>query len=496
MWDDRDDDRALPPEPDPIVRARDALLVSLDSLGALLPGDAWALGQRVRYRVEAGRLDEAAATASACGLVDRWRCDALLGLVEHVRGDARAAEVAFRRALAAMPGETRARWLDLDPLLDGDLGRWLEESADSLAAVRRIWTLADPLFLAPGNDRWTGHLSRWAHATSSEGAWSPHQMRWGGDLEEAVVRYGWPVAWERAWPRGGESSGAVVGRDAPGARRFLPPAEALAAPRPDAAPWTWAEPRGHARTAYLPPYLDSLGALDAQWGRFWREGGVAIVAGWTAPAYGLPVRSGLFVERGGALALDVRSRAPPGTPVRLSGLAPWSESAVVSLETWAPGDRKARRLRATLSARPLVAGLLSISDLVLIEGRADPVDLAGVARAIRPTSDVDGDEALAVAFEIYGLAPGSGPIGFQAWVERRDEGLLARPLRWLRLRGPKEEAVVRWEEGAPAAAGPWLKTFRIGLPALEAGLHDAVVQVAAPGRAPLRGRAAFRVRRR
>jgi len=41
--DDRDQP---PPEPERIGRARDALLDKLDSLAALLPGDAWIAGQR------------------------------------------------------------------------------------------------------------------------------------------------------------------------------------------------------------------------------------------------------------------------------------------------------------------------------------------------------------------------------------------------------------------------------------------------------------------
>lgn len=501
IWDDGDEGWRPQEEPAEIGAARTALLAELDSLGALIPGDHWIFGQRVRYLVEAGRLDDAEGLARRCGLPGRWRCDAYLGYVLHRGEEIERAEEAFADAIAAMPAAVRSVWTDPVPLLDGRLHEWLADQADSSSAVQRLWTLADPLFLAAGNDRWTGHLSRWVHAMSSEGARSPHLLRWGDDLAEAMVRYGWPVAWERSWPRGGPQSFTVTGRDHPAAFRTFPPVNVLASGDEDAVPWEI--PDGHARSAHLPPFLDTLAPLDGQIGRFWRDDGVLIAASWTPSPWPArdtaafraePVQAGLFVEQGGALALDVRGEASSGSTVRLWGRAPWSDWGVVSFEAWTPGLRRAHRLRTGMGLRRVPPDILSISDIVLLEGAEQPTDLAAALPLLRGSTEVASDESLGVAFEVYGLGFRSEVVGIDAWVERRNLGRLSRAVRWLGIGGPREEVSVAWEEPGPERPRPLFRAFRIGLPQLEAGDYDLVVKVSVAGRSPLAGRRSFRVR--
>ena len=83
VWDDGDDDWRPKEEPAAIIDGREDLLAGLDSLSGLVPGDHWVLGQRIRYLVEAGRLEDAEAVARRCGLPGGWRCDASLGFVLH-----------------------------------------------------------------------------------------------------------------------------------------------------------------------------------------------------------------------------------------------------------------------------------------------------------------------------------------------------------------------------------------------------------------------------
>ena len=495
IWDDGDEDWELRPEPEEIELARSDLLASLDSLARVIPGDHWVFGQRIRYLAEAGRLADAESLARACGLPATWRCDAYLGLAHHRQEEIRTAETAFRRALETMPADIQAEWTDPDHVLDRELRGWLLSQADSARAAARLWMLADPLFLAAGNDRWTAHLSRWAYAMSSEDSTSPHQLRWGSDLTEAAVRYGWPVAWERSLPRGSMTSFSVTGRDQPGAVRTVPPRVVLG-PDPSAEePIPWEIADGHSRSVHLPPYLDSLGVLDGQIGRFWRRDGVVVVAAWAVPGEGEPARAGLFVEQDGAVEVDVRSAAPPGTPVRLSGRAPWSDWGVVSLETWAPERRRAYRLRAGMGLRRLPPDLFAISDLMLLEPGAEPGAFPEMVEVLRATSEVAADEVLSVAFEVYGLGFRSEAMGFRAWVEKRGEGFLSRPLRWLGLRGPKEEVSIGWEESGPDQPGPFFRTFSIGLPGLDPGEYDVVVEASVAGRSPLSGRRSFQVGR-
>ena len=501
VWDDGDEDWRPREEPEEIGAARSELLASLDSLARLIPGDHWVFGQRIRYLVEAGRLEDAESLALRCGLPERWRCDAYLGYARHHLEEIVDAETAFELALEAMPPDLHAEWTDPDPLLDRALLDWLSVQADSSVAVDRLWTLADPLFLADGNDRWTGHLSRQAYAMSSEGASNPHRLRWGDDMTEAAVRYGWPVAWERSWPRGGQQSFSVTGRDHPAAVRTFPPGEVLEFAGEDAV--AWQIPDGHARSVHLPPFLDSLAPLDGQVGRFWRQDGVVIAAAWAAPPASAadsagwtpgPVEAGLFVERSGALVLDVRGGAREGNTVRLSGLSPWADWGIVSFEVLAPDLRRAYRLRTGVGLARVPADVLSISDLMLLEDDAEPADFGEMLAVMRGSGEVAAEDALGVAFEVYGLGFRSEVVEFNAWVEKQGEGILSRAVRWLGFGGPREEVSVSWEEVGPDRPRPLFRAFRIGLPQLDADEYDVVVQVSVQGRSPLSGRRSFRVR--
>lgn len=500
VWDDSDEDWQQRDEPEAIGEARAELLATLDSLASLIPGDHWIFGQRIRYLVEAKRLPDADMLAQRCGLPERWPCDAYRGYVLYHNEDVEAAEAAFRMALDAMPPGTRGEWTDPEPVLDDQLLDWLSEEPDSARAADRLWMLADPLFLTAGNDRWAAHLARWVYAMSSEGARNPHQMMWGRDLTEAAVRYGWPVAWERSWPSGGQRSFTVTGRDQPAAVRTFPPGEVLGRADEDAV--AWEIPEGHTRSVHLPPFLDTLAPLDGQVGRFWRGDGVVIAGAWTPPdpppgdraASGSRLlHAGLFVEQGGSIELDVRTGTPSAATVRLSGLVPWADWGIVSLEGWAPGNRRAYRLRAGVGLRHVPRDVLSISDLMLLDGTAEPADFAEMLKALRGSTEVDAGEAVGVALEVYGLGFQSEVVGFNAWVEKKGEGILTRAVRWLGIGGPKEQVAVAWEEPGPDRPRPLFRSFRISLPVLDAGQYDVVVEVSVAGRAPLSGRRSFTI---
>ncbi|MDE2793262.1 MAG: hypothetical protein OXL34_00445 [Gemmatimonadota bacterium] len=528
IWDDGDNGWTPRDEPEEIVVLRTELLAALDSLAREIPGDHWLFGQRIRYLVEAGRLGEAASLARWCGLPARWRCDAYMGYVRHHQKNIRGAEQAFRRALDAMPPHIFADWTDPKPLLDRDLRRWLADQADSAAAMDRLWMLSDPLFLAPGNDRWTGHMSRWSYSMSSEEARNPYQLIWGDDLTRVTVRYGWPVAWERSWSTGGGRAFSVSGHDYPGEFRAFPPQQVLGWGRERVEPVFWEIPDGHARSKYVPPYLDSLGVLEGQIGRFWRRNGVLVVGVWEPPRVepvdaapdapgdpaeirnriiasevrkpvpdvpaAAPLRVGLFVEQDGALEVDVRTTVLSGGAVRLSALAPWANWGVVSLEAWSPETRRAWRLRAGMGFRHIMPDLFTLSDLLLLEVGAEPAGPEEVAEVLRTATGVAGDEPLTLAFEVYGLLSPSELVDFRAWVEKSDEGFFTRAVRWLGFGGGKEQVMVGWEEGGPERRGPLFRTFSIGLPDLEPGGYEVVIEVTARGHSPLEARRAFTVR--
>ena len=531
VWDDGDEDWEPKEEPAAIVDGREDLLAGLDSLARIVPGDHWILGQRIRYLVEAGRLEDAESVARRCGLPDRWRCDAYLGYVLHHKTDFVQSEAVFRRALAEMPIDVREDWTSPGGVLGRELRRWISTQPDSAAALARLWTLADPLFLAEGNDRWTGHMSRWSYAMSAERAANPYDLNWGKDFTEVSVRYGWPIAWERSWPRVGQTRSSVTGRDLPTAFRAFPPREVLARGPPGEEPVIWEEQEDHPRATYLPPYLDSLGKLDAQVGRFWRADHVVVVAAWRAPdvaaaetpaGHGTggadsepppgagrsmadsgpppadsppdPVLSGLFVEQGGALVAEVRTVVEPGSTVRLSARVPWADWGVLSLETWAPELRSANRHRAGMGFPQLPHDLFALSDLVFLESGAEPSNVEELAGALRPGSEIDAGETLGVALEIYGLGTRREMVRFSARVEGRGDSFLRRMGRRLGLVGPPDQVSIEWLEEGPDNPGPLFRTLQVGLSGLDPSEYVLVVEVSVEGRPALKAQRRFTVR--
>lgn len=83
-----------------------------------------------------------------------WWCDALRGMVHHRLGNTVVAEQHFERMFSAMPQKESCVWRMLG-LLPRATCAEASPASDSL-----MWWLADPLWLEPGNDRWTEHLSR------------------------------------------------------------------------------------------------------------------------------------------------------------------------------------------------------------------------------------------------------------------------------------------------------------------------------------------------
>ena len=492
VWDGGDDGWTPKPEPDAIVERREDFIRRLDSLALVSPGDEWILGQRVRYRLEAGELDQAAEVARACGVESRWKCQAYLGLALHQAEDIRGSEEAFGRALDAMPPRVRTRWTSLEPLLDRELTSWLADEPDSVAAVDRLWTLADPLFLVPGNDRWTGHLSRWAWAMSSERTRSPHQLSWGDDLTESVVRFGWPVAWERPWPRGGEvSSTSAIGHDPPAAVRLVPDREALAYAGEGPLPH-WPLTRKGMKSVYLPPYVDSLDVIPAQVGHFRTPGGVMFVAAGQMRREGLDPQSphgagGLFFQptRGDRIG----RQASVGEGGRLSGSvvlpAPSGEegaTGVLSLEALLPDLRRGRRARYSVHVPPVPRDVLTLSDVLLLDPGPEPETRDEVADLLLSSVRVAPHTDLRIAFEVYGLGYRPEAVSFQVWLERTDRGFFSRAKGWIGLGDDREALSVSWTETGPTSPQALFRSLELSLPGLEDGAYDLVVGVRTPGR--------------
>lgn len=512
--------REPPAERPAVTAAREELLAVLDGVADEFPGDGWVAGQRVRYRVEVGDPEGAITAARACRDPREWWCDALLGYALHRSGDHPDAEAAFDGALAGMPEEERCRWTDLSLLLEGDgSGTYGETSCpDRVAFEAAFWALADPLWVVPGNDRRAEHFSRHVLDRLQEGADSGYGVRWGDDLRELLIRYGWPSGfWQvRRHFASRTVRPDVVAYDPPGTLRFVPPAASVLPPEGDGDGWEL-DPR-RPRSHHLPALAESFVPLEGQVATFPREGGWAVVGTYDLTAArhsaepcgrvvagmgALPPLPGAVGGEGGEVRVW---RAPPVVEkdsaagargafllhVSAPSGASAGERLMVGVEAFCPAERFAARARGPVPAGvPLGAPggpprhSLRLSDLLLVEsaeGQEPPADLVEATARARPRATARAGERLGLYWEIYGAAArrAEGRLDVTVRLTGEGGGFFRRALRWAGLAGESPETGLAWAERRPDARIA-ARGVSLTLPDLSPGDYRLEVEVAAGG---------------
>ena len=473
LWhgDDDSPDWVPPPEPEAVQEGRDDLIARLGAAAGEVPGDGWIAGQRVRYLVEAGRLDEAAAAARECAA--GWWCRALEGYALHAAGRFAAADSAFDAALAEMPEREREEWTDLSPILsDGDwraFRRLREESPD---AARRFWWLADPLWATPGNELRTEHLARNVVDRLQDRAKQTEGISWGDDLREILLRFGQPIGWERVRPRTllHQGRASVVTHYTPQSWNLLPPVRHLdepAAIEPDG----WPLDDDYARAVYAPSYAKAFDALEHQLAVFRRGDSLRVVAAYTLDPDSTP--AGALTESALVLAVDERTEplvsrdAETGTRGVLSLAAP-PGARVLSLETHTLQAERVGRARYGVRLPSPAAGV-AVSDILLLES-ADPLptELEEAVPRARGSEAVRPGESLGLFWEIYGLAERPDTVGISVSVRRGEKGWGRRLLERIGLVGEETPIQVQWEEETPGE--PMLaRTLVLAVPEVSPG---------------------------
>lgn len=480
LWHGEGGDWEPPEEPEAVVSARRRLLAYLDSAARSLPGDAWIAGQRVRYLVEADRTGEALEAARACRAADWW-CRALAGLVRHRAGRYREAGESFDRALRAMDGERRCRWRDLEHLIEGDLRDRFEDLACGARSEleQRIWRLADPFYLVPGNDRRSEHLARWTLDRTQRDAETPSGVSWGEDLQELLLRYGWPTGWERD-----------VSTDAPGvsvishypdpARRWMPLRERHVR-RPDSiGADEWPLDPADPQSEYAPRYVRAFGRLHAEVSRFRRGDSALVVAAYELEPSAVRgegrdadtvrvdgwVRAGLFLDRGPAgrrSATTSRTQGRRGVLVARAA----ADGALLSLEVLAPADSVAARRRHGIGLPPAPDEGVALSDLMLVEAPSDtlPSTLEGVRERARPRRSYRPGERVGLYWEIYGDPRPVDRVRTSVTLAREGGGLLESLGDLLGLGGGQETAVrMEWRDRVSPGRGVHPRSLVLRLP--------------------------------
>ncbi|HEV2147237.1 MAG TPA: hypothetical protein VGR37_07525, partial [Longimicrobiaceae bacterium] len=482
LWhgDDSGPEWVPPPEADAVREGRDVLIARLGEASTLYPGDEWVAGQRVRYLVEAGRTDEAAAAARECR--GGWWCTALEGFALHAAGRTTGADSAYGAALEAMPPEVRQEWTDLSPLLsdrDWRAFRRLKEGMPDAEA--RFWWLADPFWAFPGNDLRTEHLSRNLVDRLQDRAKSAEGISWGSDLREILLRFGQPVGWERIRsnrPVLLQERASVVTHYAPRSWSFLPPVRFLDAPA-EIGDDDWSLDDPDARAQYAPALAENVEELEHQVARFPRGDSVLVVAAFAMKADSVPPEA--VTEAALVLATDHRTEpliareTVRGARGVVSGtVAPGAR--IMSLETVSPQAKRAGRARYGLSL-PAPAGGVAVSDILLLQSPDPlPAELEEAIPQARGSTRVRAGESLGLFWEVSGLPERPDTVGVSVSLQRGSRGWGRRLAERLGLVGEDTPIHVQWDEETPG--GPTLaRTLVLAIPEAAAGEYTLELSV-------------------
>jgi len=507
------------PEVPELAGLRAALIAELDSLQRLVPREPWIAGQRVWYRAEIGSWDDALRVARACRAERRWWCDALVGFALHGLERYREAERAFERALLRMDSERARRWRrpqwPIDPdaraLLDGDGDD--DDAERRRHRLRRLWVLADPLYLVEGNDRLTAHYARWTVSELRRRARNPFRLSWGDDLTELTIRHGWEIGWERTPARNFGSVDQVVGHKHPEGRDYMPSGAVLDDPA-SAAERDLRADRHRPRSLYAPAYAPVLLPMDGQLAVFPRRIGMALVAThflppdttlhashghplpWLAPGaqadmadrhglYAVPVQTGV-----------VRRARSVGMADGVSLLTVPEADYVVSAESWSPRRRRAGRMRMGIRARSAPDDVATLSDIVILRPTTDPPEsLEEALDLLLPRPRIRPGQTFAIGWEVAGLGFRREGMRFEVSVRRVDRGLLDRVGGWLGLAGAAQPLALSWEEPGPERPGPVFRFLSLDLPVLDEGRYEIRLALHTEGRSETVATRAFTVAR-
>lgn len=456
------------PEPEDIKALRRALLARLDAAADALPGDEWILAQRVRYRVEHGTPDSAAALAAGC---NTWWCAALEGYAWHNAGKVRAAEHAFARALSRMPEAVRCEWNNLRPLLEGadrdgyqGLGCGARDSANAALFFRSI-----PLVGRGGNDTRTEWFARHTFLRTLDGAITHHGGRLGPDLGEMILRYGWATGYGRKPDRHGLIQGSdVIGHEPKPAYPFLAPAEG----------GEWPPGAGRPRARFAPVFAREMHSLgDVQLARFHRGDSVVLAAAFTArndSAFTRAETSALLALAGPGRAPELSRTAAPFGRGR-AWLTSRSRGGMVSLEV---GDSAARTWAVFRAILPDTA--TDMSDL-LITRPADrlPATLDEAVALAWPGNRIGEDAAVGLFWESYGHAAADTTLEVSLAIEPVRPGLVGRLGQALGLRRKLTPLRLTWTRGRDPGVTITAHAVEVDLSELSRGLYDVVVDLGA-----------------
>ena len=488
------DDGASPPEgpePERITRARERFLASLADAARLIRGDEWIAGQHVRYLLEAGRKADAIAAAAACSSA-AWWCDALAGLALHQAGDYARADSAFASALAEMSPEQRCRWTDVSLFVEGRAGKRYRAlpCSERAAFERRFWWLSQPLYSRTGNDARTEFFARRTMSRLEQQARSAYNMSWGADVDELLMRFGWPTSWTRDHPSTltANTPPSIVGHERTPSFLFHPTTRLLEASTADAQLDDWQPTAMRPPARYAPPYAASFSDLRTQVSVFRRGDSALVVAAYDSPRDSLfdggTTQAALALASDETAPITVVRRDVAGAPAEpLIAQAPW-RPMLASVELTAAKRRGVARARFGLrpddDGRRTSARRLVLSDILLYRAvDSAAASLEDVAQHALGATRIAVGGRVGIYWELYGVRPAGEPLSITLAVERVRIGWTTRAAERLRMATKATPLRVRWQEVPKRDSGIAARAITIDVSALPAGSYRMQLVVAA-----------------
>ncbi|HEU6451652.1 MAG TPA: hypothetical protein VFT57_09555 [Gemmatimonadaceae bacterium] len=535
---DNNDDTPLPAEREGVVRARERLRASLDSLAALDSTSDYIAGQSVRYALEAHDAQAAIAFLDDCDATPWW-CLALRGLTWHRAGSESRSAAAFDSALAVMPDAFRCEWLDVEKWLPPGTHLWDDDHDDCAGreeAAKRVLWLAAPLLTWQPEATRNELLARRTLLRLLRGTPTPHRIGWGSDLVEVSLRFGWPDSWARedeainslTTPPGIR----VVGTEPKPSFSFVPDRHALESPL-EAAPDDW-QLNGNRKPPmrYAPGWLMMIDTLPVQIARFLRGGdSMLVVAAFDARAMladsivaaGSPADSKGSDERAAPSTADGAPHVgmlgvSPGAPDSAAALRAAALLAVSAESTLAVSEAardtsgavslastrrpvlaavevvdsaRSRAARWRGSVQPLDSTAL-LSDILvgLAAGGAPPPILldSAASRAIAPLVVSAGD-TIALYWESYARASTAHPARVRLRLVPLSSGFFGRVAHALGLKHKEPPVSLAWDDPGDPGSRPG-RALRVAIPDVPDGSYRIELVIEAGGR---QGSAARRI---
>ena len=482
-----DDEGPPPKEPKPITTARGNLLAALDSAAARLPGDDWIAGQRIRYLVEAGQ-DSAALQAAASCVGTPWWCAALKGLALHESANYAASDTAFKLALSLMPEKERCRWTDVSMLLDDDQRKRFGKvgCGRSEQLAQRIWWLADPFLAIPGNERETEHYSRQVMSRILDGTDAGYTVRWGDDLRELVIRYGWSRYWTRSpGPLHDPDGGSISGHEASPTYHFFPETVMLDSVT-NIGDSTWNFRYRYSAERYSPPVAKVLADISPQIALFRRGDSVQVVAGYD-------VSRDTAMAGGTIQSALVLTRDEHDTPVVSMSALPrgWHTLTVdgtphlLSLEAWSPDKHGGARIRRGVALPPRSPNGVAVSDVLLFDATAaEGTDFASILPYTLGSLTVDGHRKLGLYWEAYGLSKPDSALPVSLTLTRIAGGTLRRLAEAIGLGQRSTPLSIAWHE-TPSLGGIATRSVVLDLSLIPQGRYKLKLELTPSGGPPV-----------